>query len=103
MNWYIDFSENSLKFLKKNNLKEDLIIEKIQLTLRKFKGENVNINVKKLSGEWEGFYRIRSGRLRIIVEFQLSKIEHTLKKLTGGVMHISKVSLSRFSIEVEPQ
>jgi len=73
MNWYIDFSENSLKFLKKNNLKEDLIIEKIQLTLRKFKGENVNINVKKLSGEWEGFYRIRSGRLRIIVEFQFEQ------------------------------
>ncbi|NCO25228.1 hypothetical protein GW901_01710 [Candidatus Parcubacteria bacterium] len=73
MNWYIDFSENSLKFLKKNNLKEDLIIEKIKLVLRKFKGENVNINVKKLSGEWEGFYRIRSGRLRIIVEFQFEQ------------------------------
>jgi len=41
MNWYIDFSENSLKFLKKNNLKEDLIIEKIKLVLRKFKGENI--------------------------------------------------------------
>ena len=73
MNWYIDFSENSLKFPKKNNLKEDLIIEKIKLVLRKFKGENVNINVKKLSGEWEGFYRIRSGRLRIIVEFQFEQ------------------------------
>jgi len=73
MNWYIDFSENSLKFLKKNNLKEDLIIEKIKLVLRKFKGENININVKKLSGEWEGFYRIRSGRLRIIVEFQFEQ------------------------------
>ena len=70
MNWYIDFSENSLKFLKKNNLKEDLIIEKIKLVLRKFKGENININVKKLRGEWEGFYRIRVGKLRIIFEFQ---------------------------------
>ena len=73
MNWRIDFSASSLKFLKKNNLEENFIIDKIQLTLRKFKGENVNINVKKLSGEWEGFYRIRSGRLRIIVEFQFEQ------------------------------
>ena len=48
MNWRVDFSEKSLKFLKKNNLKEDFIIEKIELALRKFKGENANINVKNL-------------------------------------------------------
>jgi mRNA interferase RelE/StbE len=32
----------------------------------KIKGENVNIDIKKLSGEWEGYYRLRKGRLRII-------------------------------------
>ena len=69
MSWYIDFSSNSLKFLKQKNLKESFIIIKIKLALCKFRGENVNINIKKLKGEWEGFYRIRSGRLRIIVEF----------------------------------
>lgn len=73
MNWRIDFSENSLKFLKRNNLKEDFIIEKMKLVLKKFRGEDVNINVKKLRGEWEGFYRIRSGRLRIIAEFQFER------------------------------
>ena len=73
VNWRIDFSASSLKFLKKNNLEENFIIDKIQLTLRKFRGENVNINVKKLSGEWEGFYRIRYGRLRIIVGFQFEQ------------------------------
>jgi len=73
MKWRIDFSASSLKFLKKNNLEENFIIDKIKLTLRKFKGENVNINVKRLSGEWEGFYRIRSGRLRIIIEFQFEQ------------------------------
>jgi len=70
MNWRIDFSSNSLKFLKQNNLEENFVIEKIKLALYKFKGENININIKKLYGEWEGFYRIRSGKLRIIVEFQ---------------------------------
>lgn len=55
MNWRIDFSADSLKFLTRNNLKEDFIIAKIKLAFRKFKGENVNINIKKLRGEWEGF------------------------------------------------
>jgi len=73
MNWQIDFSINSLKFLKKNNLKENFIIEEVKLVLRKFKGENININVKKLKGEWKGFYRIRSGKIRIIAEFQFEQ------------------------------
>ena len=34
----------------------------------KIKGENVNIDIKKLSGEWEGYYRLRKGKLRIIFE-----------------------------------
>ena len=70
MKWRIDFSKDSLKFLEKNNLKEDFLIEKIKLALRKFKGEDINIDIKKLRGKWEGFYRIRFGKLRIIAEFQ---------------------------------
>jgi len=70
MKWRIDFSKDSLKFLEKNNLQEDFVIDKIKLALRKFKGEDININIKKLRGEWEGFYRIRVGKLRIIFEFQ---------------------------------
>jgi len=70
MNWRINFSKDSLKFLDKNNLSKTVILEKIKLALQKFKGENVNINIKKLRGEWEKFYRIRDGKLRIIVEFQ---------------------------------
>ncbi len=69
MSWKISFSKDSLKFLEQNNLSEDAIIGKIKIALRKFRGENVNIDIKKLSGEWEGFHRIRSGKLRIILEF----------------------------------
>ena len=69
MNWHIDFSSSSLKFLKQNNLEENFVIDEIKFALRKFRGEDININIKKLGGKWEGFYRIRSGRLRIIIEF----------------------------------
>jgi len=70
MKWRIDFSKESLEFLEKNNIEEDSIIEEIKLALRKLKGENININIKKLRGKWADFYRIRYGRLRIIAEFQ---------------------------------
>jgi mRNA interferase RelE/StbE len=70
MNWRIDFSSRSLQFLRENNLGEDFILEKIGLALRRFRGEDVNVDIKKLKGEWQGFYRIRAGRIRILVEFQ---------------------------------
>ncbi len=72
MNWRIDFSANALKFLNRNKIEEDLVIDKIKLALQKFQGERINIDIKKLSGEWDGFYRIRVGKLRIIVEFQFA-------------------------------
>jgi len=34
----------------------------------KMKGENINLDLKKLSGEWEGYYRLRKERIRIIFE-----------------------------------
>jgi mRNA interferase RelE/StbE len=70
MKWTIEFSDDSLKFLKKNNVNEYYIIEKIKLVLRKLRGDNVNINIKKIKGGWSGFYRIKAGKLRIIAEFQ---------------------------------
>jgi mRNA interferase RelE/StbE len=70
MKWIVDFSDDSLKFLKKNKIREDYIIEKVEITLKKLKGEDINVDIKKLKGKWEGFYRIRFGRLRIIIEFQ---------------------------------
>lgn len=73
MKWQIGFSKNSLRFLKANHIEEIFVIEKIKNTLRKFNGENINIDIKKLKGEWEGFYRIRDGKTRIIVEFNFDE------------------------------
>lgn len=36
--------------------------------LKKMRGDKFNVDVKKLKGEWEGFYRIRMGKLRIIID-----------------------------------
>jgi len=81
MTWRIDFSKDALKFLRSNNLKEDFVITQIKLVLQKFKGEKVNVDIKKLSGEWKGFYRIRSGRLRIIIEFHFEYFQVYIEKI----------------------
>lgn len=69
MKWHIDFSRESIVFLKNNNLYESVILEQIKFALRKFSGEDINVNIKKLKGKWDRFYRIRNGKLRIIAKF----------------------------------
>ena len=81
MNWRVDFSKDALKFLDQNNLEEGFIVDKIKFALRKFKGEDINIDIKKLKGDWEGFYRIRFGKLRIIVEFQFETYRAYIDKI----------------------
>ena len=73
MKWRIDFSRNSLKFLKLNRLNEKVIVDKIKLALQKFRGEDINLDIKRLLGKWEKFHRIRVGKLRIILEFQFEQ------------------------------
>jgi len=37
------------------------------------KGEPVTVDVKKLKGDWQGFYRIRKGKLRIILKIDFDE------------------------------
>lgn len=69
MNWLIDFSEQSVKFCKKNSISSDKISELIVKAIKKLRGENINIEIAKLSGSWRGFYKIRTGKIRIIAAF----------------------------------
>ena len=86
MKWEISFSGDAEKFMKRENLRSKAIAE-ITKFLRRMKGESVSVDVKKLKGDWEGFYRIRKGRLRII--FDLNFAEHRIHVSTidqrGGV------------------
>ncbi|TSC55905.1 MAG: plasmid stabilization system protein [Parcubacteria group bacterium Greene0714_21] len=69
MSWRLDTSRNAEKFLAKNELTITEVRELIGKAIRYFQGEDINVDIKKLKGEWRGFYRIRSGRIRIIAEF----------------------------------
>jgi len=69
MNWQISLSKDAEKFLAKNKLPKENIFEIIHKSIKKLQGEDVNVDIKKLKGEWQGFYRGRVGKIRLIAEF----------------------------------
>ncbi len=73
MSWRIDTSQNAEKFLVKNKLTVEEIKILIGRAILFFGGQKINADIKKLKGEWKGFYRIRSGKIRIIAEFDFDQ------------------------------
>jgi len=75
MKWEIGFSREAEKFLKRENIRPEAVAA-ITNFLKIMKGEPVSVDIKKLKGDWQGFYRIRKGKLRII--FKLNFEEHLI-------------------------
>jgi len=75
MKWRIDYSREAEKFIESQHIRAE-VSEQLKRFLMKMKGGIVNIDLKKLSGEWEGYYRLRKGRLRII--FEIDKTDQVL-------------------------
>jgi mRNA-degrading endonuclease RelE of RelBE toxin-antitoxin system len=71
--WQIDFHKRALKFFETNKIPESEIIEIIVKAPKRFKGEDINIDIAKLKGVWAGFHRIKIGNMRIIAEFNFDK------------------------------
>ncbi len=67
MEWLIKYSKESEKFINNENINRIIIKNLINKTLLRLKGEKINLDLKKLKGKWEGFYRIRMGEIRVIV------------------------------------
>jgi len=70
----VDLSRQAEKFLNNNRIPQEEIFRLIQSATRKFRGEDINIDIKKLAGAWDGFHRIRKGRFRIIAEFDFDAL-----------------------------
>ena len=75
MKWRIGYSREALKFIEEQDVGVQ-VKEGLEKFLLKMKGENVNVDAKKLCGDWIGYYRLRKGKVRII--FEIDKIERAL-------------------------
>lgn len=71
MKWHIHYSRSAHKFIEQQKIYDDVRALLIKL-LMKLEGKAVNIDLKKLEGDWEGYYRIRKQKIRIIFEIQKS-------------------------------
>ena len=78
----VKFRKQAVKFLQKANSED---VAKIQsqlnqlLTAIEQKGiiPFTELDIKKMRGDWEGFYRLRVGKMRVIfiVDFDSSQLE----------------------------
>ena len=67
----LTISKKSKNFFDKNPGYRDKTIEISKRFLKLISGEKENIDVKKMKGKWDGFYRIRSGKIRILLSIDI--------------------------------
>ena len=69
MKWHVELAKHASTFISVNHIPKEYIFIVIADAIKNFQGEMVSIDIRKMKGEWEGFYRIRKGKWRIIAEF----------------------------------
>lgn len=69
MKWRVDLAKHASTFIEVNHISKEYIFSVIADAIKNFQGEMILIDIRKMKGEWKGFYRIRKGKWRIIVEF----------------------------------
>lgn len=67
MKWEIGYSKRANDFSLEHGAR-DKINAVVKDFILKITGANINIDVKKLKGEWAGYYRVRKGNIRVIIK-----------------------------------
>ena len=67
MKWSVEYSKKANAFIEEHSI-ENKVKDSVRAFILKISGSTINIDVKKLKGEWAGYYRIRKGKLRIILK-----------------------------------
>jgi len=67
MKWSVEYSKRANAFIEEQDIAAK-ITDSIRDFILKITGSSINIDVKKLKGEWAGYYRIRKGKIRIILK-----------------------------------
>ncbi len=77
--WIVEIGKQSEKFLDKNSADiRDIVYDKIRNVIEWLENKNnLIVDLKKLKGDYLGFYRIRAGKVRIIIS--IDKINHIIK------------------------
>lgn len=76
----IKFRKNAIKFLEKADIEDAARIREKLNQLLIFVEEQAiipftELDIKKMKGDWEGFYRLRIGKIRIVFIVDLDSAE----------------------------
>lgn len=87
MQWEISFSKQVDKFLKINHLSDEDVRIPVSRAIKKLSGQAVSIDIKRMEGDWAGYFRARVGKKRIIfsVDFSQHKAHVAVFDYRGNV------------------
>ena len=76
----IKFRKNAIKFLEKASIEDAARIRDSLNKLLIFVEEQgiipfTELDIKKMKGDWEGFYRLRIGKIRIVFRVNIDSTE----------------------------
>ena len=79
--WKVEIGKQSEKFLEKNSHEvTDIVYDKIRNVKDWLESKDyLKVDLKKLKGDYQGCYRIRSGKIRVIIS--IDKKENTIRIL----------------------
>jgi len=80
MTWKIDYAKSADKFIKEQRISEE-VRELIKNLILGINGEQIKIDLKKLKGKWQGYLRIRKGKIRIILKVHKEEKRIFIKKV----------------------
>ncbi len=70
MKWRIRYSRQAINFLKRENIEQyDVEVLIVRGIKKLFLNMRMAVDIKKMKGGWKNYYRIRQGKIRIIVRF----------------------------------
>jgi mRNA interferase RelE/StbE len=67
MTWHVAYSKRADSFIKEQGI-QTTVRELVRDFILKITGAPGNVDVRKLKGDWAGYYRIRKGKIRIIIK-----------------------------------
>ena len=79
--WQIELSRQADKFAKKENIEDDEILNLDKRVINYSKGLDENIDVKKMKGKWKGYYRIKIGKVRMILRIDFKNKSAFIDKI----------------------
>ena len=71
--WKIEVRKQADKFNKKENIEDKEIVSLMQKFINYAKGMDESINANKMKGKWKGYYRIKAGKIRIILKVNFTE------------------------------